>query len=104
MLSRVVFNEGVLAYELGRYEDAYSSFRFALELDPDDLAAKINLEYSLAKMDARPRSVAPATAEGAESSDRSGEIERILDYLRRNEEQIWRSTEEIRVDAGAPDW
>ena len=104
LLFRIVFNQGALEFELGRYDRAYAYFRNALELVPDSLAAKINLEYSLDKMDAKPREQEPRESEPETDNERSSEIERILDYLRRKEEQVWKSTEEIREESGAPDW
>ena len=104
LLFRTLFNEAVLAFELGQYEKAYSGFRTALELDPKDIDAKINLELSLEKMDAKPRDETPRVLEVEQSDVREGEVERILDYLRRKEEQLWLSTERIEEDTTIADW
>ncbi|MBI9099830.1 MAG: tetratricopeptide repeat protein [Spirochaetaceae bacterium] len=86
------FNKGVLYYQLGKYSEAYQMFKEALKADPSSLDAKINLELTLGKL------AAPAVDRGAESSndgDRVNpvETERILEYIRRKEGELWFSSE-----------
>lgn len=50
---RLVYNQGILNYRNGAYPEAYESFKSALLLNPASMAAKVNLEHSLAKMNAR---------------------------------------------------
>lgn len=104
LLYRSFFNLGVLQYELGRYRDAYESFRNALEVDPTSMDAKINLEYSLEKMSVDEPEPGASSAQAQTTEDERGEVERILKYLSRTEEPIWKSTEEIDEPDRSRDW
>ena len=87
LLSKVEFNKGVLYYELSRYEHAYQAFKNSLRLDPGDKSAKINLEYSLRKLNAVASSGTEVeTAETA--ADASVDVERMMDYIRRKEQEL----------------
>lgn len=89
---RLNFNQGVLQYQLGRYEEAYVLFKESLKADPASIDAKINLELTLGKL------AAPVTENGGTSGGSSGtvnpaETERLLEYIKRREGELWFSTQ-----------
>ncbi|MBB6479477.1 tetratricopeptide repeat protein [Spirochaeta isovalerica] len=91
---RLNFNKGVLFYQLGRYDEAYNLFKEALRSDPASIDAKINLELTLGKL------AAPAAQNGnsgntAEKNEavNPAETQRMLEYIRRKEGQLWFSSE-----------
>ena len=97
---RLAFNLGVLDYERGAYDSAYHHFRRALEIDPTSVEAKVNLEYAVEKLD----TAGSGKSEGDRTAPPGAEVERVLQYLERLEENSWKSTESIDQTAGAPDW
>lgn len=105
ILFGVHFNRGVLNYELGRYEDAYSEFRRCLEIDGTSVDAKINLELSLQKLEAT-SALGPSRA--AVSAEQSGELgaqaARILEYIRRKERQRWVADDRTLEHTAQNDW
>ena len=88
LLPDVLYNEGVLRYELGEYEEAYLLFRQVLEMDPTRDDARINLEYALKKTSARNK--APRSIQTEPSRDNESEnVERVLQYVERKEQTLW---------------
>jgi tetratricopeptide (TPR) repeat protein len=104
LLSRVRYNEGILLFEKGRYEKAFEAFRQALKLSPDFVNAKINLEYTLQKISAK---TAPASslsaAEARLTAAEAAETSRLLEYMRRKEESVWKSSP-VPPASGAKDY
>jgi tetratricopeptide (TPR) repeat protein len=103
---RTHFNTGCLLYDLGRYSEAYSEFREALVLYPGSREAKINLEYALLKLqgaDDAP-AVSPAGEQDRDEAGRNEETNRILEYVRRKELELWESGSTNRPDEPADDW
>ncbi|POR03593.1 hypothetical protein AU468_04930 [Alkalispirochaeta sphaeroplastigenens] len=103
------FNSGVYYFEQGRYRDARRQFRIALEVNPSSVAAKQNLELTLERLSAeadltgaggaveRPGTVREISPGGAGAN-------RMLDYIKRREEQRWRANQETRVSPDVQDW
>lgn len=89
----VFFNHGVLLFERGQYEDAYEKFRNALEINPNGIEAKVNLELCIEKMQLK--SQEPNLGPTPLQSTTRGEIDRIMNYLRRMEGRVWDSTERL---------
>lgn len=82
---RLIYNRGILQYREGAYHEAYDNFKKALQLNPASVEAKINLEHSFAKMNAR-ESGTPEAVPGVPSvSAGSEEVQRVLEFIRRNE-------------------
>ncbi|HKK49475.1 MAG TPA: tetratricopeptide repeat protein [Alkalispirochaeta sp.] len=103
------FNRGVFLFEQGRYQESFQEFRSALRINPGSRAAKTNLELTIERIAAG----SELEGEGARSStgrdDRSDESQdsggqRMLDYLRRKQEQQWRANQEQAVTEEANDW
>jgi tetratricopeptide (TPR) repeat protein len=91
---RVLFNYGVLLYGRGAYTEAYEKFRNALEINPAGVEAKINLELTIEKMEvSEGKSASSATPQTTGES--SGEIDRIMNYLKKMEGEVWESTESL---------
>jgi Ca-activated chloride channel family protein len=92
------YNSGIIFFEEENYHSAADSFREALRADPRRIDAKRNLELSLLSI-------------SLESSDEnrtdSGQAQReiLFDYLRGEEQQLWRSPEWIpEEDFTGPDY
>lgn len=102
------FNSGVYLYEQGRYDEAFQRFRFSLTIDPTNVDAKRNLELTLEKIEAESEigEEGGTTSGGAatENSGGPGAGTRMLDYVRRKEEQRWRASSEIDTEPGVRDW
>ena len=81
---RIAFNRGVLHYESGDYQTAYRAFRRALKFRPDDLEAKVNLEYSLRKQSLKDGEEKPEVSESEDEPTVSDDGKRILEYVRRS--------------------
>lgn len=89
---RLNFNKGVLFYQLGKYSESYILFKEALKANPSSLDAKINLELTLGKL-AAPPSAEGTETERAESIVNPAETERMLEYIKRKEGELWFSSE-----------
>lgn len=93
---KLSFNKGVLYYQLGKYNEAYLMFKDSLKANPSSIDAKINLELTLGKL------AAPAV----DNSNGSGalpsginpvETERMLEYIKRKEGELWFSSEQEKT-------
>ena len=82
---RLIYNQGILQYRDGAYHEAYGNFKKALQIDPSSMEAKINLEHSFAKMNARESGTPEAASGSSAVSAGSEEIQRVLEFIRRNE-------------------
>ena len=94
LLYKAHYNLGVLYYDRGAYRDAYEKFRNALEINPAGLEAKLNLELTIEKLEVEGRKDAKPV-DSAASGTAKGEVDRILNYLRRIEGEEWESTEDL---------
>jgi tetratricopeptide (TPR) repeat protein len=106
LIYRTMYNRGVLEFESGRYEEAFKLFRRALEINPESISAKINLEYSLRRMNASANAV-EGSAAGAEVSDKneiSDEIKRVLEFIKQKDASNWTVNEEENVITDEKDW
>ncbi|MFP4384380.1 MAG: tetratricopeptide repeat protein [Spirochaetia bacterium] len=118
ILFGVSFNRGVLFYEMGRYEEAYEQFKYALQLNSTSMDAKLNLELSYGKIKGGKSPLSAGTHDGdtgkqGSASGGKGEIppgkisdesRRILDYVRKKEGQRWFATEELEPDEYRRNW
>ena len=106
VLFRTVYNRGVLNFELGRYTEAFEDFKNALIINPGDMDAKINLEYSLRRMSANnnPVESSASSATNSDSGETSDEIRRVLQFIKRKDSSTWQPVEEQEVEKGVRDW
>lgn len=102
---RALFNTGVLLYELSRYEESYRIFRSILELDPYHINAKINLEYCIQKMNFTTENRSGIRSTGSEELEKTDDVSRVLDFVRRRETNIWKSSTQSESDSeNLKDW
>jgi len=101
-----LFNLGVYSYEEGLYEAAYGYFLEALEIEPSSFDAKRNLELSLEKIESKEASGKSQKSAGEETrtEGQKGYTERILDYVKRKEEQRWVSSDVSENEDTVKDW
>ncbi|MFP4010518.1 MAG: tetratricopeptide repeat protein [Spirochaetaceae bacterium] len=105
ILFGVAFNKGVYYYERGRYRDAYTQFQRALEIDPGNVDAKVNLELALRKIRAGEQVVRGEPPEdGGEAEGNSAQTVRILEYVRRKEENRWFAADDVEDEPEMPAW
>ncbi len=102
------FNRGVYLFEQGRYEDALAQFRFALTVNPSSMDAKRNFETTLERIESGAGLTRDGMSGSDDGSDQSQTPEstatRMLDYVRRKEEQRWRANAEQDGQWEARDW
>ncbi len=99
------FNTGVLLFELSRYEDAYQMFRKILEIDPANINAKINLEYCIQKMNFSRENSSNQQEEVLETNHGTYDVSRVLDFVKRKESNIWKSSENLSTNSSnQKDW
>ena len=106
LLFRTMYNKGVLEFESGQYQDAFESFKKALEINSESSEAKINLEYSLRRMNASANAAegSAAGAENTESDEVPDEIQRVLEFIKQKDASEWKSSSEDNVQTGENDW
>lgn len=100
------FNRGVLLYELGRYDEAVESFRYALQLRSDSVDAKINLELSLQKVTAAEGTAGSGAVPDSptEESPPDENVERVLEFVRRRGVERWIGNSDPADEESARDW
>jgi Ca-activated chloride channel family protein len=106
LLYRIAFNRGVLSYETGEYQSAYSYFRQALRIDPEDIEAKVNLEFCLRKLNMRnePGVKTEEEPESPEKKELSEDGKRILEYMRRSSTTSLKPEYQPEENRGVKDW
>jgi Ca-activated chloride channel family protein len=93
LLYRIRYNSGIIVFESGRYDEAASCFRQALELNPSRVEAKRNLELSLAARRHEERD--PKSKAGEGQKQENAETDALFEYLREKERRQWKSREWI---------
>ncbi|MCL2008377.1 MAG: tetratricopeptide repeat protein [Treponema sp.] len=95
LLFRSIYNIGIILFQQGEYSDAANAFREALIIDGSRIEAKRNLELSLLTMTAMTTPQTTDLQEGAEAGmvSRSRGSGAIMEYLREQEREQWRSRE-----------
>ncbi|MCF6334322.1 MAG: tetratricopeptide repeat protein [Spirochaetales bacterium] len=103
---RKLYNTGVLLYELSRFEEAYRVFRNVLEIDPSNVSAKINLEYCIQKMSFTAENrITTSKNAGSDNSHDAEDVSRILNFVKRKETNIWKSSSKAQTETGLEeDW
>jgi Ca-activated chloride channel family protein len=100
-----LFNEGVLDFELGRYRDAYDRFKKVLEITPEDIDAKVNLELAFAKMTTK--EVPPRVGNQNEPiavKNQTNKANQILEIVRQKENGIFTPPPPPETKSTVPDW
>jgi tetratricopeptide (TPR) repeat protein len=104
---RGYFNRGVVSYREGAYEQAAGYFLAALEIKPDSMDAKVNLEYSVRRIEGKKgrekqqKSAAVSAEEGKAGIEPF--TEELLQMISQREKKVWESKSE---ETGTParDW
>jgi Ca-activated chloride channel family protein len=103
LLYRIRYNSGIIEFESGRYDEAVACFRRALEVNPDRIEAKRNLELSFAAYQHGEDSSKDEA--GEEKKQEHVETDALFEYLREKESRQWKSREWIEDDSEAgPDY
>lgn len=89
------YNAGVIAHKNGKYDDAMSYFRKALEIDNTSIEAKINLELSIAQaeVDVQHNKSDASTPAQEEKESNPGLEEAIFQRIKENDQKQWKSSE-----------
>ena len=105
LLYRIRYNEGIVRFENGRYDEAAAHFRAALEANGAHVGAKRNLELSLLAQNESESGTGGGAGdgEGEERSDPGNEV--LFQYVREKESRQWQSREQIEdTDGNGPDY
>jgi len=95
---RNYYNSGIIYFEKQEYQSAAAAFREALKAEPRRIEAKRNLELSIL-------SINMETSSQNNSENRQEQKEILFDYLRDEEQQVWRSREwTAEEDFTGPDY
>lgn len=89
----VWYQAGLIAYRKEDYEKAQKLFRKSLEIRPDALDAKINLELSTRSGVVRETAKAGGMPGISESGDTGNDEELIFNLIRRKEQERWKNQE-----------
>jgi Ca-activated chloride channel family protein len=106
LLYRIHYNSGVIRFRNGDYAGAAGEFRKALEADSSHIEAKRNLELSLLSVNRRGgASPVPLTDNDAAGKEDEAPDNILFDYLRRKEQDRWRSREWVEdTPVSGPDY
>jgi Ca-activated chloride channel family protein len=103
LVYRIHYNSGVIHFYSGNYGGAAEQFRIALETDGGRIDAKRNLELSLLSLSRQSGSAASSLSVNTEEQRKGSQV--LFDYVRRKEEDQWKSREWIEdVPASGPDY
>jgi Ca-activated chloride channel family protein len=96
LLYRINYNSGIIHFEEGDYTGAAEAFRKALEIDGGRIEAKRNLELSLLTLsrNAAPQPAASSLDSGGGSEGGDVGSSAVFEYLRRKEQDQWKSREQ----------
>lgn len=81
------YNSGIIYFEEGNFTAAADAFKEALRVNPEKLSAKRNLELSLLSI------AKEISKENNHSENRSETREILFDYIKQQEQQLWKSGE-----------
>lgn len=105
VLSSAYYQAGIISFRGGDFEDAAQYFRKSLEIGPDSLDARINLELSkrsLVDADAKMNGSAISGIE-EDAGDNDGQ-ETIFNLVKRKEQDRWKNQEAETSRRGLPDY
>lgn len=87
------YNSGIIAYRNARYEEARDYFKKALEIDSSSINAKINMEFSMNKIEMESKNKEPEVIPSSESNTDNSEMEKeILKRIKENSRKQWKNS------------
>lgn len=89
-----LYNSGIIAYNQGRYQEAASLFRQALEVDGSSLDAKINLELSLGQDAAQGSTASQELIPMQERSADDFADSALFSLIRQQEQERWQNQQD----------
>jgi Ca-activated chloride channel family protein len=102
LIYRINYNRGVVCFHAGDFAAAADQFRTALETDSGRIEAKRNLELSLLSMTSQSPDAASSLSL---SPQEEGGSQALFDYIRRKEQDQWKSREwSGEADFAGPDY
>jgi Ca-activated chloride channel family protein len=108
LLYRIRYNQGVVRFEKGLFNEAAADFRRALEAEPNRVDAKRNLELSLLSQERQETGWQKSIEKEKEvekDSENSERIQTLFNFLKEKEVERWKSSEWIEnAAASGPDY
>lgn len=99
------YNAGILAHRNGNFEDASAYFKKALEADCTKINAKINLELSMAQVEAKVRNNQNTLKSVSEEKDENPEVEKaVFQHIKENDQKQWKNSESSQNQNSANDY
>jgi Ca-activated chloride channel family protein len=93
LLYRIHYNSGIIHFEEGDYNEAVTAFRDALKINSGRIEAKRNLELSLLFSLSSGSSQTGAVDSGAGKEGGEAGTSTLFEYLRKKEQEQWKSRE-----------
>jgi Ca-activated chloride channel family protein len=91
LIYRIYYNRGVVRFHAGDFASAADQFRTALETDGSRIEAKRNLELSLLSLSHQDSGAAASLSLNSQDEQRGPRV--LFDYIRRKEQDQWKSRE-----------
>lgn len=88
------YNSGIIAYNQGKYQEAATLFRQALEVDGGNLNAKINLELSLGQDSRQSAAAAQELIPAQETPGDDFADSALFSLIRQQEQDRWRNQQD----------
>lgn len=98
LLFNIHFNRGCLFFQKAKYDKAYDAFKQAIIINPSSIEAKINLEYSLDKLESAQSVSAGNNSVSSGLEDSEQNIRGVLEFVRRKEVNKWKATTELEEE------
>jgi Ca-activated chloride channel family protein len=103
LIYRIHYNRGVVRFHAGDFGSAVEQFRAALETDGSRIEAKRNLELSLLSLSHQNSGAAASRYQSFQEEQKEPQV--LFDYIRRKEQDQWKSREWIEdTDSAGPDY
>lgn len=99
-----LYNTGIIAYNQGRYQEAASLFRQALEVDGGSLDAKINLELSLGQDAVQGKAASQELIPVQETPADDFADSALFSLIRQQEQERWQNQQDDRAAPSGDDY
>lgn len=99
-----LYNTGVISYNQGKYKEAASLFRQALQIDGDSLDAKINLELSLSQDSSKTTASSQELIPVRETEGEDFASSTLFSLIRQQEQDRWKNQQNQDVKPSGDDY